>query len=417
VCIVTAGAAIILLSIYHFRIQDRIYGQRPYRQILTEPSERSLPCHYRSLEVPLPAERQRDVQQHYQTPHAPGSTQRPLAPLPFIQENTSPSPHQPDNQQFPINPGHYQRSRDGRSAHPTNLAAHLSEQDVEAGPGSFGEANRHTQGTEPYPSGIYSLLLKLRSRTGKQNPRAEETRIETPKGDGNSRDLSIGSLLRPTQTDSPIPYSTTIEQERKVSHHIPSPSPTFNVSKRWSPSTTSTPGPAAGSSTLLSNSDIEKECVRLYFSNLHLVHPILDQAKFTARCETEIWDLESQSKATSSTFLALFNAVVAIGAINAGDDATFMRDIATVRQTERFAGPDQRAPTYPPLKLAKLFFERAKINLGDVFETCSLESTQTFVLMVRLVFSLVLQSSDSSRLYFAKMRSNPIAVICTAGWP
>jgi hypothetical protein len=168
---------------------------------------------------------------------------------------------------------------------------------------------------------------------------------------------------------------------------------------------------------LLSNSDIEKECVRLYFSNLHLVHPILDQAKFVARCEAEIWDPESQSKAASSIFLALFNAVVAIGAINAGDDAVFMRDIATVRQAERFAGPDNRAPTYPPLKLAKLFFERAKMNLGDVFETCSLESTQTFLLMVGHILFLALQPSDCIRLYFAKMRSSLIAVTCTVGWP
>jgi hypothetical protein len=275
------------------------------------------------------------------------------------------------------------------AVHPTNLSTHLSEQEVEAGADSFGEANRHTQGTEPYPSGIYSLLLKLRSRNGKQGLGIEDTRAGNPQGDKNPRDLSIGSLLRPTQTDSPIPYSGNIHQESKSGHRLPSSSPTFDQSKHWSPSAAvlSTPGLATGSAALLSNADIEKECVRLYFSNLHLIHPILDQSSFITRCETEIWDPESRPGSTTSTFLALFNAVLAIGAINAGDDAVFMRDMATVRQTERFAGPDQRAPTYPPLKLAKLFFERAKTNLGDVFETCSLESTQTLLLMVRYKLS------------------------------
>lgn len=107
------------------------------------------------------------------------------------------------------------------------------------------------------------------------------------------------------------------------------------------------------------------------------------------RCENEIWDIPespARSECSHSVFLALFNAVLAIGAINAGEDALFMRDTTTVRQAERYAGgSSDRAPTYPPLKLAKLFFERAKSNLGDVFEACSLESTQTLLLMVCVV--------------------------------
>lgn len=96
-------------------------------------------------------------------------------------------------------------------------------------------------------------------------------------------------------------------------------------------------------------------------------------------------DSPARLEGSHSIFLALFNAVLAIGAINAGEDALFMRDTTTVRQAEQYAGGSStRAPTYPPLKLAKLFFERAKTNLGDVFEACSLESTQTLLLMVRV---------------------------------
>jgi hypothetical protein len=116
---------------------------------------------------------------------------------------------------------------------------------------------------------------------------------------------------------------------------------------------------------------------------LHIVHPFLDQTKFIERCETEIWSQNPIQESAQTVFLALFNAVLAVGAINAGEDASFMRDTTSVRQAERYAGgPDRKAPTYPPLKLAKLFFERAKTNLGDVFEACSLESTQTLLLMV-----------------------------------
>jgi hypothetical protein len=270
--------------------------------------------------------------------------------------------------------------------YPTDLSTHIAEQEVEPNPDSFGETSHHTQGTEPYPSGIYSFLRRLRLRTGKPGSRPDSPR-EGTRSSRDARDLSIGSLLRPPQTDSPVPYPTTAHAGKNSGHHLPSPSPTFHPHKDYSPpaSARDTPGSRGGSCASLSNADIEKECVRLYFLNLHLVHPILDQTSFIAKCETDIWEqgiTPDSHHFPRSSFLALFNAVLAIGAIIAGDDAVFMRDMATVRQTERFAGSGQRAPTYPPLKLAKLFFERAKANLGDVFEACSLESTQALLLMV-----------------------------------
>lgn len=129
--------------------------------------------------------------------------------------------------------------------------------------------------------------------------------------------------------------------------------------------------------------------MQLYFRNLHLIHPILDQASFTSRCERDVWHETTPSGNLPlherSVFLALFNAVLALGAITAGEDALFMKDLTlgyspmTEVPTERFT---QNLSVYLPLKLAKLFFERAKANLGDIFEACSFESTQTLFLMV-----------------------------------
>jgi hypothetical protein len=302
--------------------------------------------------------------------------------------------HAPNRPSFP--PIQQPSQSEHHASYPTDLST--PQQDAEAGTDSFGEVNRHTQGTEFYgPTGIYSFLKILRSRARTQGTRAAEK--PDIRNTRDARDLSIVNLLH--SSDFPVSYPSSSKtegthQKGSVSsgqanpNNLPSPSPTYASLKRNSVS--EAPGsaaltPTSGPFALLSNTDIEKECVRLYFQNLHLVHPILDQTSFAMRCENEIWDLPespAHSEGSHSIFLALFNAVLAIGAINAGEDALFMRDTTTVRQAERYAGgSSHRAPTYPPLKLAKLFFERAKTNLGDVFEACSLESTQTLLLMVR----------------------------------
>jgi Fungal specific transcription factor domain len=130
----------------------------------------------------------------------------------------------------------------------------------------------------------------------------------------------------------------------------------------------------------LSDSEIEKECLRLCFQNLHLIDPILDEIAFSARCEKEVWTNSkspADKVAVKPSFMALFNAVLAVGAITAGVNASFMS-----RHT--WSNPlaqSSNLPAYPPLKLAKLFFERSKASLGDPFKSCSLESMQTLFLL------------------------------------
>lgn len=134
--------------------------------------------------------------------------------------------------------------------------------------------------------------------------------------------------------------------------------------------------------------ELEKECIKLYFANLHLIYFILDKETFMARCESEIWSSNprvSRPSQKSSRFPALYNAVVAVGVITAGDDTllaqnlgrvqSFLDDPSTLKQTSG-------RKIYPPLELAQRYFAKARILLGDFLEVCSLESTQTLFLMV-----------------------------------
>jgi hypothetical protein len=124
-----------------------------------------------------------------------------------------------------------------------------------------------------------------------------------------------------------------------------------------------------------SNQEIEKECINLYFVNLHLIYCFLDRNAFLSRCEQEIWSQNSAFK-TSSRFPALYNAVVAVGALTAGDDTVLAEGREKVPGSLE-NGSNQR------LELAKVYFGRAKSLLGDIFEVCCLENVQTLLLMVR----------------------------------
>jgi hypothetical protein len=352
--------------------------------------ERSLPCEYRSLEVPLPnaATRSNNQQQEYQATGIVSYID------PVKRRNSSTAPHHGVNSlatgylaeqsnntavappQFPSRNDPLVPFRNAPSTGPQQL-------DADSG---FEEVNRETHGTEYYgPVSLFSFLRRLRSRAHTQRLRTTEKPETATRNARDARDMSIVNLLHSSDfpLTSPDSGNNVAELGRPPTLHQPLPSHQPNPS----PTQFAFPRPSSLAPTSafprLSNQDIERECVRLYFLNLHIVHPILDQIRFLERCETEVWSRNQSQEPADTVFLALFNAILAVGAIQAGEDASFMRDTTTVRQAERYAGgPDRKAPTYPPLKLAKLFFERAKTNLGDVFEACSLESTQTLMLMV-----------------------------------
>jgi hypothetical protein len=138
--------------------------------------------------------------------------------------------------------------------------------------------------------------------------------------------------------------------------------------------------------------EIEKECIQLYFANLHVIYFILDRSLFMSRCDNEIWSAtrggvpSRQLDRKRSRFLALYYAVVAVGALTAGDETSVSQSYYHISSfLNRSSGGLNEGSVYPPLELAKTYFAKAKTLLGDFFESSSLETTQTLFLMVGIV--------------------------------
>lgn len=155
-----------------------------------------------------------------------------------------------------------------------------------------------------------------------------------------------------------------------------------------SPTSSTTSAPPAP------NLEIEKECVQLYFTNLHLIYNFVDKAPFIARCERDVWSTSATADTStqdeeSTQFLAMYHAVLAVGAITAGDDTVTVVSHQHVRsyidyRTGQLNKPQRRKKTeYAPLELAQFFFAKAKALLGDFAESSSLETIKALFLMVR----------------------------------
>jgi hypothetical protein len=136
--------------------------------------------------------------------------------------------------------------------------------------------------------------------------------------------------------------------------------------------------------TQVAETRLEKEYVRIYFHNLHHIHPLLDAAQFTARCEEQIWNSNPSARLKEDRmhFFALYNIVVAVGALIAGPDVSqqFKRDLNICAQ--RLQSSRDQSQIISSQKLSKIYFWKARSLLGDVFEVCSIESAQTHFLMV-----------------------------------
>lgn len=231
------------------------------------------------------------------------------------------------------------------------------------------EVNVHTQGTEFYgPSGVFSFLARLRSKASSHGPKVNDTILPTLPQGNQLHNLSVVNFLHS------LDYPASSATESDVYTAMPASTPRHEI-----PTATARDDRNTGDAmpNFWSDLDVEKECLVLYFRNLHLIHPILQQSEFTAKCERMIWGKDHPERSVlpydQRVFRALYNAVLALGSITAGEDALFMQGF----------GNRNHSPlsVHPPLQLARVYFERAKASLGDIFETCSIESTQTLFLL------------------------------------
>lgn len=128
---------------------------------------------------------------------------------------------------------------------------------------------------------------------------------------------------------------------------------------------------------------LEKEYIRIFFNNLHHLHPMLLVDEFRSRCQAEVWSRphSAEPRRDRMHFLALYNIVIAVGALIAGPESLqgFERELGVPVGT---VDANPLALSKSSLVLSKTYFQKTKALLGDIFEVCSLESAQTLFYIV-----------------------------------
>jgi hypothetical protein len=155
-------------------------------------------------------------------------------------------------------------------------------------------------------------------------------------------------------------------------------------SARLPASTTPFRDKSSHATLLMAKRRLEREYVRNYFHNLHYLHPMLDSSDFMALCEDHIWSVDAPNERAKDRrhFFALYNIVVAVGALVAGEGLSkeFGRELSMYDESLR--GHRRPSPPFTSQMFSRTYFRKSWTLLGDVFEVCSLESAQTLLLMV-----------------------------------
>ncbi|KAK1520892.1 hypothetical protein CABS01_05397 [Colletotrichum abscissum] len=287
-------------------------------------------------------------------------------PQPSLPEHLHPSPvslDEPIKQENPIQLNPQEPSRMDRGSSTS------SEQEVDG----LGQVNEHTEGAEFYgPTGTFYFLARLRSRANTQ---------KQPEAGTHRKQSSIVNLLHSSD------YSTPPDSRILGQNQFAKASPQSNGGRRESYQQGVVADVVLTAVDAAFATELERECVRLYFQNLHNIHPILEQMTFLKRCEEEIWSrlsrpdmIISAQMRREARFLALYNVVIAIGAITAGETSLLMED-HTKEFLDRTGQTSDEEALYPPIRLARRFFERSRIHLEDICESSSLETAQTLFLM------------------------------------
>jgi hypothetical protein len=162
---------------------------------------------------------------------------------------------------------------------------------------------------------------------------------------------------------------------------------------------------------------LEREYVRQFMDNLHHLHPMLDPIAFTTKCEDQIWNVKASSERNKGQrhFFALYNIVVAVGALVSGPGLAqaFGQDIQLcMKQSVQGQSPNLSSSSQ---ELSKTYFRKSRALLRNVFEVCSLESAQTLLLMVREMSADYLASVNSSQSLYCQNSLKPHACYMYCG--
>jgi hypothetical protein len=254
-----------------------------------------------------------------------------------------------------------------------------------------GDVNHRTQGTEYYgTSSNYVLLNQLFSLSGRTPTPGRSTRSALNSGQsGHSPAVRMSlvnllanedDLLPPSRDKSPVHTSSSTSQPsalRALPNGLPS---SYCTSGGGSPA----------AKLRVAERRLEKVLVRSYMHNLHHLHPMIDTDTLNRMHEEHLAPSNNRHERQSHLrhFYALYSIVVAVGALVAGSDVTdeFDHEIRLVLQGRKHSQDPGKAPLQG---LSRYYFRKSRSLLGDVFEACSLESTQTLLLMVSFSSSLV----------------------------
>jgi hypothetical protein len=140
------------------------------------------------------------------------------------------------------------------------------------------------------------------------------------------------------------------------------------------------------SPTEIANRRLEQVYIQAFLDNLHHLHPMLDPVLFEEQCERHVWGTQTriEKQKCSRHFLALYNIVVAVGALVAG--AAVVKNLGRDMQlcAAQFAQTENSKSVFSSQTISRTYFRKSKDLLGDVSEVCSLESAQTLLLMVTI---------------------------------
>ncbi|TPR08674.1 Sugar (and other) transporter family protein [Aspergillus niger] len=327
----------------------------------------SLDCFYRAAgpnEASTAAKRQAQIRE------AQKSKTRP-SPWPDVSQNNQNNLHQSDS------PDHY-TPRVARSigninaSSPTvftpkrdddSIVAATPELCDSASRDGLSGVNLHTNGTEFY--GNSSNLAFLGNLYARARNQAENKPLTIPDNEpsypsNGGTNAVVNSLSDKTAADQLTPNSPADKQSENHRYEM------TPVIDRLSDE---------------AQLEIEKMFISSYFCNKHYIHPMLCKTNFMRRCENEAFVLPRRPGFLRgiSKFSGLYFSVVALGAINASPHETALLDHYC--NYLPYLGKPGAMGKPSSLDFADYYFGKAKQALGDLFESCSLESAQALLLL------------------------------------